>query len=105
MKPKYLLDECVSAKVGFFDNVFAQSVDLIGRGASDQEVLKLSKSLKIPIKTSDKRFALSILLENEPVLYKCENKTTMIIPKIINDPRFSDPVTYYLLKTQSVVIA
>ncbi|MCH7648574.1 MAG: hypothetical protein IIA83_08215 [Thaumarchaeota archaeon] len=105
MKPKYLLDECVSAKKDFYGHIFVQSIDLVGRGALDKEVLDLSKSMKIPIITSDKKFALSVLLENEPVIYKCENKTTMIIPKVIHDQRFSDPVTYHLLKTQSVVRA
>ena len=105
MKPKYLLDECNNTRADIKNKLFVRSVDLIGIGASDQEVLKLSKSLKIPIVTSDKRFALSILLENESVVYRCKEKTYLITPNIVSDPGLSDPVTHYLLKTQSVIIA
>lgn len=97
MKAKYLLDECNSNRKCFRSGLFVSSVDLIGQGASDKEILELSKSLKIPIVTSDKKFALNVLLENESVIYSWGNKTTMIIPKIINDQRFSSPLTHYLL--------
>jgi len=104
MKAKYLLDECNGNK-SFRGGLFIRSVDLVGQGASDEEVLKLSKSLKIPIVTSDKKFVLNILLDSNPVIYKCKNKTTMIIPKVIHDQRFSDPVTHYILDSQNVIRA
>lgn len=103
MKAKYLLDECNGSRSSR-GGLFVRSVDLIGGGASDQEVMKLSKRIGTIIITCDKKFVLNILLDNNPVIYKCENKTTMIIPKIINDPMFSDPITHYLLSSETVVI-
>ncbi len=104
MKAKYLVDQCSSNRRCFKKPVFVHSVDLIGEGASDQEVLKLSKRLGTIIITCDKRFALDILLGGDPVICDYENQTSMIVPKIINDPIFSDPITHYLLSSQTVVI-
>lgn len=105
MKAKYILDECVSAKSDFYRGVFVQSVDLVGQGASDDEIFEVSKKLKMLIITKDRSFALKILSEKYPVIYQCEGKTVMIVPeKIIITPKLSDPITYYLLDEEKIVV-
>lgn len=105
MKAKYILDECVSSKPHFHDDNFVQLVDLLGQGASDDEIFKLSKKLKMLIVTKDRAFALKILSEKNPVIYQCYEKTVLIIPKeVIQSPKLSDPIAYHLLESESVII-
>ena len=105
MKAKYILDECVSVKTGFHRSVFVQSVDLVGQGASDDEIFEASKKLKMSIITRDRGFALKILSEKYPVIYQCEEKTAMIVPeKVIITPKLSDPLTYYLLDSERIIV-
>ena len=106
MKPKYLLDECVSSRAGFFDYTFAQSVDLVGRGATDDQVLEYSKSHKMIIVTKDRGLVLKTILGNNPIIYSCKENTALIIPKKVElNRKYADPVTFYLQKSQSVIIA
>ena len=105
MKAKYILDECVSVKSGFHSEVFVKSVDLLGQGASDDEIFEASKKLKMSIITKDRGFALKILSEKFPVIYQCEEKTVMIIPeKVIITPELSEPISYYLLDTEKIIV-
>lgn len=106
MKPKFLLDECACNKDGFCGTDFVRSTDVLGFGATDDQVFELAKKMKVPIITKDKGFALKILSEKYPVIYSCGNTMAFIIPKKVElNRKYSDPVTFYLLNSQTVVRA
>jgi len=46
MRRQFMLDECVSAKKDFDGKYFVQSVDVVGRGATDDEVFEVAKKTK-----------------------------------------------------------
>jgi len=104
MKPKYLLDECACNSKTFGGTDFVRSVDLVGMGATDDQIFELAKKMKITIVTKDKGFALKILSEKYPVIYSCGETMAFVIPKKVElNRKYSDPVTFYLLNSQSVV--
>lgn len=102
-KPLFLVDECASLKYNRQSDEFVQSCDIIGGGASDEEVFEVAKKLKVPVITHDKLFALDMILSNHPVILKYRGKKYFVEPNI-QETKIFDAVTYYLLKTNEVVI-
>jgi len=104
MKPLYLLDECCNEKKHIEIEQFAKSTDIIGTGATDEEVFELAKKMKIPVITCDIRFALRMLIKNYPVVLRFDGKTVYMKPDSKEDVSLSDSITYYLHNTDSIVI-
>jgi len=102
MKQKYLLDECVCENIGLAGSDFISSVDVLGRGASDEKVWNLVKKTNSMLVTNDKRFLCDALSNNKPVWYY--EKGIIIRPKIIKDSKYSDVISYYSQKTGEIVI-
>jgi len=98
---KFILDECVDKNTSLGDD-FISSVDVLGRGASDKEVLKLANDTKTTLVTNDRQFILDALIENKSVWY--QEKGILIKPVIQSDLKYSDVLTYYCQKTKKIVI-
>jgi len=100
MKPKYLLDENVSCKKDtIVDSDSIRAVDILGRGASDDQVLELAQKTKTIIITNDKRFIVQALGDLRPVVDY--NRGILITPKV---EKYTDMITAYLQKTKGIVI-
>ncbi len=104
----YVIDECVSTRTKEhlrIKNVkdFVHSIDVIGRGATDEQVFELVKKKKAGLVTFDKRFALSVLQSGYSVILPYGNDSTLIKPTIDKSPKYSDPLTYHILETDAVV--
>ena len=61
MKQKYLLDECVCENIELGGSDFIRSVDVLGKGASDDKVWNLVKKTNSMLVTNDKKFLCDVL--------------------------------------------
>ena len=104
MKPIFVLDECMTMKKHYATGNFVKSTDVIGPGASDEEVFELAKKLKVPVITKDKLFVLNMIIQNYPVVYIRGARAFYIESKVVEDPKYSDPITYHLLTTDNIII-
>jgi len=108
LTPKFIVDECVSVKTKEQFRVknvkdFVHSIDVIGRGATDEEVFELVKKNKAGLVTFDKRFALSVLQSGYSVILPSGDNSTLIKPIIDKSSKYSDPLTYHILENDQVV--
>lgn len=99
---KYLLDECITIhEIDYYvhgaKNI--HSVQVLGKGAKDHQILKYAKDNKMILVTADKKFVVNSLAEGVSVIYKCSHtgKELSLKPK-----RFDRIATY--LKRKSDVI-
>ena len=104
----YIIDECVSIKTKEQFRVknvngFVHSINVLGKGATDEEVFELVKRNKAGLITLDKRFALSVLQSGYTVILP-GHENIRIKPIIDKSPKYSDPLTYYLLESDKVII-
>jgi len=83
---------------------FVHSIDIIGRGATDKQVFELVKKYNAGLITFDKRFALSTLEDGYPVVLPNGTESTLIKPIIEKSPKYSDPLTYYAMENDQIVI-
>lgn len=68
-KPQYILDECVSIKLPIpVCSTFVESKNVLGKGASDDEIFEYAKKYNLMVVTRDYWFAEKILAEGYPVL-------------------------------------
>jgi len=99
---KIVLDECIGKSICVGDSDFINSVDAVGRGASDKQVWKLLEKTDSILVTDDLKFMLYALRNNKPVWdYK---RGRLITPTIDNDPKYHDVLTFYCQKTKQIVI-
>lgn len=111
MKKKFLLDECITIhwpyNTGDIDD-YVSSVDIIGRGAKDDEVFDLAKKLNRILVTSDMKFTLKVLLMNQPVYFQKQNGERYFVKPNIgkkeNIGKCNDFVTQYLLSEEDEII-
>ena len=113
MKPKYLIDECVSnhfPKNHFLYNHedFFDSKHILGKGTKDEKILEYVKKTKMILITCDKKFSLKTACDQESVVFidRMDGRAYKLIAE--EDPdlkKFYDPVTYHLLNSQTVVRA
>jgi len=99
---KIILDECIGKSICVGDSDFIQSVDAVGRGASDKQVWKLVEKTDSILATDDQRLMLHALRNNKPVWDYTNGR--LITPVIDNDPKYSDVLTFYCQKTKKIVI-
>ena len=104
MKPLYLVDECCNERKNIEIEQFAKSTDIIGSGATDEEVFELAKKLKVPVITADQIFVLNMIIENSIVIFKRGIRTFYIESKVVEDIKYSDPVTYYLQTHDTIIV-
>ncbi len=102
MKPKFLIDECISKRLCVGDSDFIKSVDILGEGASDRKVFDVVKDTNTILVSDDKRFLFNALANNRTVWYHKEG--ILIKPVIQKDTKYSDVLTFYLQKTNEIVI-
>ena len=99
---KIILDECLGKSICVGNSDFINSVDAVGRGASDKQVWKLLEKTDSILATDDQKFMLHALRNNKPVWdYK---NGRLITPVIDNDLKYSDVLTHYTQKTGNIVI-
>lgn len=109
---KYLLDECITIhwpfNLGKPHDDCISSVDIIGHGAKDEEVLNLALKLKRVLVTSDMKFTLKILLKNQPVYFqKMDGERYFIKPtieKLENVGRCDDHLAQFLLCQERIIV-
>ena len=101
---KYLYDECVSCRDVFEGRNFIQSIDVVGKGATDEKVGDYAVKNNMLLITSDIKFALNMLIQSKPVIFKNGGDYTLIKPKTEKSRKYSDPITNYLLENDQVVI-
>lgn len=107
---KYLLDECITIhwpfNLGKLHDCIS-SVDIIGHGAKDDEVFDLAIKLNRILVTSDKRFTLKILLNNQPVYFQKMNGERFFIKpmveKLENVGNCDDHLTQFLLCQERII--
>lgn len=108
MKPKYLLDECVSIHFPSKNEDFLNSINILGAGAKDDKILRYVKKTNMILISCDKKFSLNIACDQEPVIFIDRKDGQAYKLTAEKDPdlgKFYDPVTYYIQKTQNVIIA
>ena len=110
MKAKIVLDECV---VYHWPNYLCKmkdyvlSVNVVGQGAKDEEVLELAKKQKRPLVTGDIRLALYCILDNHPVIFLKHNGKAYFVKPSLQDIEFFgkiDPLTKHMLEKDEVII-
>lgn len=111
MKAKYLIDECLSINTRKGSSLlksadFVNSQYILGKGVSDDEMLEHIKKSKMVLVTNDKRFALKTAIQKQRVVLINQEDRRAYTIKAEEEPslkNLNDLVTYYLLKTQTVV--
>ena len=102
-KLKVIADECIrDRRNNTFEIVCSR--EITHKGAKDYEILKIAKKMNLPIWTRDIRFALEILSDNHPVIFRQNKKNYLIKPKTKIIPSFSDKITADILSTDNVII-
>lgn len=104
-QPIYILDECLSAKTDFVEGLFVQSIDQVGRGKPDSDVLEYVQKNNLVLITADHRALIQNLAAGYTTVYFCQatRKTVLIEPKIDQNQKYSDPLTYHILESDQVV--
>jgi rRNA-processing protein FCF1 len=99
---KYLLDECITIHdsdyyVTGVKNI--RSVQALGEGVKDSQILKYAKENKMVLVTADKKFVVNSLAEGVSVVYKCSHTGKELFLK----PRKFDRITTYLKRKSDVI--
>lgn len=99
---KYLLDECITIHhtdyhVNGAKNI--NSVQVLGKGVKDFQILEYVKDNKMVLVTADKKFVVNSLVEGVSVVYKCSNTGKVIFLK----PRKFDRIATYLKRKSDVI--
>ncbi|MCH8915330.1 MAG: DUF5615 family PIN-like protein [Thaumarchaeota archaeon] len=105
MKHKYLLDECAHVKSGALINSrFVKSQEVVGEGATDEEVFKYAKKQGLIVITRDWRFAHNMALENHPVIFMDEDKIYQLKARPVNNiPPFGDSRAFYMIEHDEII--
>jgi len=107
-KPLFLLDECLTFPNSLRKNrEMVMSVDVIGEGATDQEVLEYCKKNKLVILTNDKKFSINIAIDQHDVIlfnHRNNKSYTIKVEENLEFMKFNDPITYQLLTSENVII-
>ena len=103
---KFLLDE--SLMYGNKDPIFPpffNSVNILGKGASDGMIFQYAKKNNMIVVAKDKRFVLDMIVSGSKVVYVDNNyKVTLVNPKIDVNPKYSSPITFYLQENEEIII-
>lgn len=99
---KYLLDECITIHEADYyvkgaKNI--QSVQVLGSGVKDSQILKYAKDNKMILVTADKKFVVNSLAEGVSVIYKCSHTGKELFLK----PKKFDRITDYLKKKSDII--
>ena len=101
-KSRYLLDECITIHdIGYYVNGAKNihSVQVLGNGAKDSQILKYVKDNKMILVTADKKFVVNSLAEGVSVVYKCSQTGKELFLK----PKKFDRITTYLKRKSDVI--
>lgn len=103
---KFLLDENIINKSAT-DDVFTNSTDVIGRGATDRQVFQYALKHNLIVVTHDKAFVLEMIIAgSKAVFVNHKNRKGVLIKpgKVEKSKHYSCPVTHYIQKNDCVVI-
>ena len=106
MKPKYLIDACLSLKKGVCDgSEFVLAQDVLGEGTPDSEVLDYAMKKNLVLITNDMKFALRIAMKNQTALfYTRGGKSFLINAQETPSAKFSDSLSFYAVENDEVVM-
>jgi len=94
---RFLVDECIKGVKKSHANV-DRVIDVLGPGTTDKQILHYVSTTNHIIITSDRGLALSLIIRNKPVVFRCGLGVFFIRATAKKHPKLLGPVLSHQLQ-------